>query len=297
MLDVALFVIFYGSYLAGPLLAYLIYHIIKKRRFWHWAAAFFVLLFIYARFVEPNIIRIRPETIDLAGKGNGIKVAVISDIHSGVFSGKQDLRRIVRRVNEIKPDLVLLPGDLVFRLPVKKFSIFSELNKIDSPLGVVLGNHDHGRPRGTDVSVELEAALKEAGILVLDNKSWQIEIKDHWIKVVGLSDYYNNDADFSLLKRNSDNNDQLVIALSHNPDIVYQYPTSSAADITISGHTHGGQIRLPFIYRSLIPTDYDFDAGLYKIGDYPVFVSAGLGSVGLPLRFFRGPEINVLELK
>jgi hypothetical protein len=97
-----------------------------------------------------------------------------------------------------------------------------------------------------------------------------------------------------LLRKN--NPEQFLLSLTHNPDLAYQYPTNSQADITISGHTHGGQIRLPWVYKLVIPSDYFFDAGLYQVGNYPVFVSSGLGVVGLPMRFFRFPEINVLEL-
>lgn len=294
MIDIFLWLIFYLSYLAFPALVIIIYFAFKKRRPILLVLAFFVLLFIYTRFVEPNIIKVDHEAINLNGQGNGLRVIVASDFHLGLFSSPAKLRRIVSEINKLDADLVLVPGDLVFKLPIEKFSEFSELNKIKLPLAVVLGNHDYGRPRGTDVSTELIAELEANNIRVIDNQAWNLEVQGKQIKVVGLSDYYNNAADFSLLKK--DNAAQLLIALTHNPDISYQYPTSSEADITISGHTHGGQIRLPGLYKSAIPSDYDFDAGLYQIGNYPVFVSSGLGSVGLPMRFLRLPEINVLEL-
>ncbi|MEI7620686.1 MAG: metallophosphoesterase [Candidatus Falkowbacteria bacterium] len=237
---------------------------------------------------------INQEKINLDGKGNGLKVIVVSDLHLGLFSSEVKLKRAVKRINELEGDLVLIPGDFVFKLPVEKFSEFSELKNIKLPLAVVLGNHDNGRPRGTDVSTELVAALTSNGIRVIDNKVWDLEIKGKKIKVVGLNDYYSNDANFMLLRKDSP--DQLLISLTHNPDTSYQYPTNSQADITISGHTHGGQIRLPWLYKSAIPSDYSFDAGLYHVGNYPVFVSSGFGTVGLPMRFFRLPEINVLEL-
>lgn len=291
---ILLWSIFYLSYLAFPILAFLLYLALKKRRTICWVLAFFVLLFIYTRFIEPNLIRVDYEKIDVGGKGNGIKVAVASDFHIGLFSSQAKLRRMVAKINSVDADLVLVPGDLVFKLSPDKFNEFSELKEIKKPLAVVLGNHDYGRPRGTDVSPELIAALINDGIRVLDNKTWDLEIKGRPVKVVGLNDYYNNDANFLLLRKDSP--DQLLISLTHNPDIVYQYPTNSLADLTISGHTHGGQIRLPWIYKSAIPSDYSFDAGLYQVGNYPVFVSSGLGTVGLPMRFFRLPEINVLEL-
>jgi len=292
---VLLWLIVYLSYLAFPLLAWLIYLAVKKRRSLYFVLVFFILLFIYARFVEPNLIKIDYETIDLNGKGNGLKVIVAGDFHIGLFSSQAKLKRIVDRINTLDGDLVLIPGDFVFKLAIDNFSEFTELKKIKLPLAVVLGNHDYGRPRGTDVAVELIATLEADGIRVLDNQTEDLVIKGRAIKLVGLSDYYNNNADFKLLKKDTPN--QLLISLTHNPDILYQYPTSSEADLTIAGHTHGGQIRLPWLYKLAIPSDYGFDAGLYQIGNYPVFVSSGLGTVGLPMRFLCRPEINVLGLK
>jgi hypothetical protein len=294
MSDFGLWLIFYLSYLAFPLLAYLIYLTIRKRRLLLGICAFFILLFIYIRFVEPNLIKIDQEQINLGGEGKGLKVIVASDLHLGLFSSPAKLKRAVNKINSLEGDLVLIPGDFVFKLAPDKFAEFAELKNIKLPLAVVLGNHDYGRPRGTDVSLELKDYFSHNGIRVIDNATWEIEIRGEKIKVVGLSDYYNNDADFNLLKK--DNSNQLLISLTHNPDIVYQYPTGTPADITIAGHTHGGQVRLPWIYKSAIPSDYGFDAGLYLIGNYPVFVSSGLGQVMLPIRFWRRPEINVLEL-
>ncbi len=291
---VVLWLIVYLSYLAFPLLVWLVYWANKKRRSLYLVWAFFILLFIYARFVEPNLIKVDYEKINLDGKGQGLKVIVAGDFHIGLFSSQAKLKRIVDRINTLDADLVLIPGDFVFKLPLDDFSEFKELEKIKLPLAVVLGNHDYGRPRGTDVSAELISALEADGIRVIDNQTENLVIKGRTIKLVGLSDYYNNNADFKLLQK--DTPDQLLISLTHNPDILYQYPTSSEADLTIAGHTHGGQIRLPWLYKLAIPSDYGFDAGLYQIGRYPVFVSSGLGTVGLPMRFLRRPEINVLEL-
>jgi len=294
MPDFILWLIFYLSYLAFPILAGLIYFALKKRRLIYWVWAFFVLLFIYSRFIETNLIRIDQAKIDLGGQGNGLKIIVASDFHLGVFSSQNKLKRIVRKINTLDADLVLVPGDFVFKLPIAKFFEFTELTKIKLPLAVILGNHDYGRPRGTDVSEELKSALTNDGLRVMDSQTWDLEVKGKKIKVVGLSDYYNNNADFRLLQK--DSADQLLIALTHNPDIVYQYPAGAEADMTIAGHTHGGQVRVPWIYKSFIPSDYGFVAGLYHVGNYSVFISSGLGTVLLPLRFFCPPEINILEL-
>jgi hypothetical protein len=90
--------------------------------------------------------------------------------------------------------------------------------------------------------------------------------------------------------------DRPVIVVAHNPDSAMQLKPGSAA-LVVSGHTHGGQIRIPGLYRYVIPTEHPFDRGLHGFGPVPVFVTAGLGEVGLPMRFLNPPVIDVLELR
>ena len=287
--------IFYFSFLAFPLLLILIYKAVKSRRWHYYLAVIFVLLFIYARFIETSLIRIDQESFDLNNNSQELKIAVAADIHLGIFKSQHSLKRIVKKINVQEPDLVLIPGDLVFYLPVDKFREFEELKNIKAPVVMVLGNHDNGQPKGHDVSLELKEYFAQIGLTVLDNQIWEKEINGQNIKIVGLSDYYNNNADFSLLKK--DNGNQLLISLTHNPDLSYQYPEGLGVDLTVSGHTHGGQVRVPGLYRSMIPSDYGFNAGYYEVNGYKVFISSGLGQVGLPFRFLRLPEINVLNIK
>ena len=101
MPDFILGLIFYLSYLAFPILAGLIYFALKKRCYLCWVWAFFVLLFIYSRFIETSLIRIDQESIDLGGKGNGLKVIVASDFHVGIFFSQAKLRRVVEKINTL----------------------------------------------------------------------------------------------------------------------------------------------------------------------------------------------------
>ena len=89
--------------------------------------------------------------------------------------------------------------------------------------------------------------------------------------------------------------DKPIIVLLHNPDSAMQLKPNAAV-LVLAGHTHGGQIRIPWLYKKVIPTVHPFDRGLHAIAPVPVFVSAGLGEVGLPMRFLNPPTIDVLEL-
>lgn len=254
------------------------------------------LIFIYAGFVEPKLLFVHNSEISLrehpAGK---IKAAVISDFHIGVFKNGVSLKKIVEKTNSLNPDIVFLAGDFVYRLDKNKIEeSLSELKNLSAPAFAVTGNHDAGKP-GKNVNKEIKAALKKFGIHAIDDKIENINIKQSSFAIAGLSDAWTGDADYTVLEKI--NAGELAIVLTHNPDIVYSLSENSKIDLLISGHTHGGQIRLPLLYKFAIPSEYDFDRGFYKINGVNVFVSSGIGMVGLPFRFLVPPVIDVLEIK
>ena len=91
--------------------------------------------------------------------------------------------------------------------------------------------------------------------------------------------------------------DNLVV-LTHNPDTTLDYKTNHYPDLTLAGHTHGGQVRIPYLYKKIIPVrgDVPWDQGLYKFKEHKVFVTSGIGEIGLPLRFLIPPAIDIIEL-
>ena len=114
------------------------------------------------------------------------------------------------------------------------------------------------------------------------------------INILGLGDNWAKEDDLSQLENYKEEDKLIVIA--HNPDSTLNY-TNNIPDLTVSGHTHGGQIRLPWIYKFVIPCEGPFDQGLYQTEKGQVFVTSGLGEVGLPMRFLIPPVIDILELK
>lgn len=288
--------LYYASFLVFPFLVLFSWIVIKKGEY---AYLFFIalaLIFVWARFIEPQLLKVNREELKVTGfePDRPLQVLFFSDPHIGAYNHKATLKRLVKKSNELKPDMVLIGGDFVFHLNPRRFKVFAELNKIEAPLYLVLGNHDDGRPRGTDVSKELLEAFEEYGIKVIENEEVIIDFSGKQIKLVGLSDYYSNDADYSLLHKDEAD---LFLVLTHNPDIAYNFPSESRVDLVLSGHTHGGQVRLPFIYQSLIPSDYGFNLGWYEVKGIKVFVSGGVGMVGLPLRFLMPPSVELLTIK
>lgn len=289
-------ILFYGSYLVFFFVILFFWQLRKKR--YKTIAIFFLIIsfvFIYARFIEPNIIITKNYNIDFIGnnKNNNLKIAVIADPHIGVYKNKKFLKRVVDKTNAINPDLILMPGDFVYHIDKNEIdSIFSVFQYLQAPTYAITGNHDIGKP-GIDISEKIKNALKKYGVKIIDNEIKNLEINKNQIELIGLSDLWGGQTDFNLL--NKINDKKLSIVLTHNPDSVYQFPNNNA-DLVIAGHTHGGQIRIPFIYKYAIPCDYDFDKGFYNIKGIKIFVSSGLGMVGLPLRFLIPPEISILNL-
>ncbi|MFH1233073.1 MAG: metallophosphoesterase, partial [Patescibacteria group bacterium] len=245
------------------------------------------ILFIYARFIERNIIIVQNTKIKI---GFSAKVIVIADMHLGIYKDRNFLKKVVNKINEQKNiDAVLIPGDFA-DYPYKDLStLFSPLKNIQAPVYGVLGNHDSEKP-GLFIQKQLQEALKINGVIFLNNTSSIIPNKN--ITILGLGDNFAGQDDITKIEEyNFQDN---LIVLTHNPDTTLNYK-NSIPDITISGHTHGGQIRIPFLYKFFIPCAGDFDQGLYNTPTGKVFVTSGLGEIGLPLRFRIPPVIDILE--
>jgi len=291
--------ILYLSYLAFPFLALLIY--LNWR---HWTvfkskkgrlillACLYVLTFtfIYARFLERYIITTHSTTIET---GFDSKLILISDTHLGVYKGGDFLERVVKRINQIEDvDAVLIAGDFTYEPHQDLVELFKPLSAIKFPTYAVLGNHDVEKP-GPPLRLKLKASLKTLGVELLQNDS--APIPNTSIQVIGLGSHMASEDQVSLISQFKKEED--VIVLTHNPDSTLSYQ-NDLADLTLTGHTHGGQIRIPWIYPYFIPTQGDFDQGLYPIeSGGQLFITSGLGEVGLPLRLGIPPVIDILITK
>lgn len=288
--------IFYLSYLSLLFLVFFCYFICKnyknlckKKSLLIFIILCFLItiLFIYARFIERNIIITRNTNIKI---GFNAKIVVIADMHLGVYKDRNFLKRVVNKINKQKNiNAVLISGDFTFYPSKDLITLFSPLKDIKVPVYAVLGNHDSGMP-GPPIQKQLKEALKINDVIFLDNESAIIPNID--IIVLGLGDNFASQDDISKIEKyNIQDN---LIVLTHNPDTTLSYK-NSIPDITIAGHTHGGQIRIPFLYKVVIPCVGNFDKGLYNTFIGKVFVTSGLGEVGLPLRFGIPPVIDILD--
>lgn len=256
--------------------------------FFSWSVIF------YGSFIEPRLLVVNQEKIEVEGIDQSIKVALLSDLHVGPYKGGGWVEEVVEKTNKQKPDLVLLLGDYVFGY-LGEAEDLNALAELSAPLGVfaVLGNHDFE----AELPDEIKNKLQALGITVLIDSSAEIKISDEkFFCLAGVNDLWNGGVVSETVNSCPD---ETVILMSHNPDAVFNIESSKVA-LIVSGHAHGGQIRLPFVGSvSSVPTvlSKEYSKGLFDFSGTKLFVTSGLGETGPRARLFNPPEIVILELK
>lgn len=229
----------------------------------------------------------------------GLTVALLSDLHVGSPHWQlEDLRELVRKTNALHPDLVLLAGDYVIdgvKLGTRTAPepIAHELAELRAPHGViaVLGNHDWWND-----GIRMQRALEANGIVVLENEVRRVERNGKAFYVAGVADLATREPRVGATL-DAVPTGEPVIVLTHEPDI---FPNvDERASLTLAGHTHGGQVRLPFFGRLVVPSDFGerFAAGHVVEEGRHLFVTTGVGTSILPVRFGVPPEIALLTLR
>jgi predicted MPP superfamily phosphohydrolase len=251
----------------------------------------------YARLIEPYQYRISETDIyirNLPKAFEGFRITQLTDIHHSRILGIEEVRRVVKIAEQTKPDLFVLTGDYTtsYRRYIEPCA--EALSMLSAPEGVwaVLGNHDHY----TDPELTTRA-LERQHITVLNNAHTSLQRGSDAIQLSGIDDWSWNATDwqraFSGLKANTP-----TILLSHQPSVLDLEQTQAVA-LILSGHTHGGQLKLPVIGAParFATQDLKYARGLFRSGETQLYVSAGTGVIGLPLRFGVRPEIAVLRLQ
>ena len=228
-------------------------------------AVLFATVVAYARFVEPRILRVQHSEITLEGaqlNGSTLTIALFSDTHFGIFKQAMPMHRIVDQINREAPDAVMIAGDFLYYLPPGEIpTALAPLAELQVPIFAVLGNHDVGFP-GPIYTDELYAALTELGVILVENRAHPVTLGGQEVIIAGVSDLWQQQQDFSFSTNLSD---APVLLLTHNPDTAFEVPASIHYDLMLAGHTHGGQIRIPGLFKKVIPTQYPFDKGLYRL--------------------------------
>jgi uncharacterized protein len=223
----------------------------------------------------------------------GTTVAFISDVHHGPFVSRGYIRSIVEMTNALKPDLVLLGGDYCYRGPRFIAPALEDLGKLEARIGrfAVLGNHDHWD--GLQESID---GLEAAGIPLLRNSGVWLEKGPSRLRIGGVGDLWCDRQDFDAALGDATTRDA-VLLLSHNPDVA-ETLRDPRVGLMLSGHTHGGQIILPYFGAPIVSSRYGqkYLHGLTRGPSCDVFIGRGVGTVGPPARLACRPEVVLLTL-
>jgi hypothetical protein len=254
--------------------------------------------------LEPNRPRIVRHDFFLPRwpeKLNGFTIAQLSDFHYDPYFSIHPLRAAIGMVNALRPDLIALTGDFVtspFYGDPEKAALAAEpcaglLRQMNAPGGLwaVLGNHDDATDRRF-----VTHTLQAANIHVLANQSQAIEHGGARFWLAGVHDVLSGTADLQKTLRGIPAG-EAVILLAHEPDfadVAARFPI----DLQLSGHSHGGQVRIPFLPPLYLPPlARKYVRGMFHIGELTLYTNAGLGTIGVPVRLNCRPEITLLTLR
>lgn len=230
---------------------------------------------------------------------NTIKLTQISDFHSNKLIDFEDLRN---QIDEYNPNIILLTGDIIDRYD-NDLNISLELIETLSTLGkdiyFIKGNHE-----GDNVLYgELKLAMEKSGIIVLEHKAETVEIEGNYINIVGLSHFADKEIHINKNKYESITEDlnskYYNLLLIHSPNKIRDL-VNGKEDLILSGHTHGGQIRIPIIGSIIAPGQGwfpEFDKGLYEIGNSLLYIDSGLGNSFLPIRSLNSVQFTNITIE
>jgi len=259
---------------------------------------FVILLGIRGFLVEPKTIKIEDISIEIKNlppSFKEIKIIHLSDFHSKNF-GKRE-REVLKNLQQLNPDFIFITGDFIdwrTRDLNSCQDFWKELSK-NYPQKVfgVLGNHEHHHLKFKTI----KNLLAESGIEILDNKTKKIKKNEDFIYLIGVDDpregYDNIEKAMAGIE---DGVPKILIA--HSPEI-FRKVREKNIDLVLVGHTHGGQINIPFITDLFSPVKYDkkYKSGLFKEDSTYLYVNRGIGTTFLPIRFNSFPEITIITLK
>jgi uncharacterized protein len=241
-----------------------------------------------------EVKEIRLKVKNLPAAFEGWRIVQFSDVHMGFFYDIDDFKPVVKMINSINPDIIFFTGDLIEAgnmEPELYIQMLSELKVLRGGKWAVIGNHD------MSIKNKVSWVLQNSDFTVLHNTHDFIESNQEKLYIAGLDDIMYG---LPNIEKAVDGipDDSCVLLLAHEPDIA-DVSSHYAISAQFSGHSHGGQVRIPFfgtLIKQRLASKYD--DGLYQVGKekMPLYVNRGIGTTNLPFRFFCRPEITVFHL-
>ena len=252
--------------------------------------------YLYARYIEPNLLIVNREKLESSYLQAPLKIVFFGDTHLGEFNDNDQLDRIVAKINAENPDLVIFTGDLIGSsgdFTVNPEAIAQSLGQIQATYAkvAVIGNHEYALLD----QYNYEDLMEAGGFTVLVD-DW-LDITELNVRLLGLDDVYRGNPDTTLADEALDGTYNILI--THEPDIVDKM-ASDQVQLVLAGHTHVGQISLPYLTEKILPANgKKYVKGLFSIGSEgqtKLFVTKGTGMTKLPFRFMNVPEIVAIEV-
>jgi predicted MPP superfamily phosphohydrolase len=227
----------------------------------------------------------------LPKKLDGFKIVQLSDTHHSPFTSLDHIKRAVKVANRLKPDIFLLTGDYVSHDREYIAPVAEVLGKLKAKHGIhaCLGNHDHWTDAGLVTHL-----FRGEGINVLINEGFRLETRRGSFWLAGVDDYMVGKTDVPAALRGSFP-DEMKLLLAHNP-VIFREAARLGVDLTLSGHTHGGQIKVRNPEKRILP-QRKLKAGLHNRRNSQIYITRGIGTVVVPMRYHCPPEISLLELR
>jgi predicted MPP superfamily phosphohydrolase len=248
----------------------------------------------YVTLIEPNwpvLERVSVPLATLPADLDGFTIAQLSDLHRGPAVTSEDIARAMELALHQEPDMAVLTGDFVTGSAEYAVSCAKALASPGAVGDIVacLGNHDHW----TNDTI-VAGALTDAGVTVLRNSAlyiaeglWIAAVNDVWVRKADLEETLENVPD-----------DATVMLLAHEPDFADVTAANGRVSLQLSGHSHGGQVRPPFVEAPLLPyLGRKYSAGLYRVGSLWLYVNRGVGLISPAVRFNCRPEVTLLTLR
>lgn len=243
---------------------------------------------------DPEITEMDIHIRRLGRAYDGLRIVQLTDIHHSLYTPLEDVERAVRMTNHLEPDLIALTGDYVTFSPTYIWPVAQVLGRLQARLGVfaVLGNHDFQADAD-----EMTRALEAHHIRVLRNSHFGLHAGHHKLWLVGVDDLWWSADDLDAAMRHVPPSDPKIL-LCHNPLGIHM-AAEHQIDLVLSGHTHGGQVRLPVVGALYTKSKLGkrFISGWNRLDGTQIYVSRGIGKVLLPVRVGCPPEIACLNLR
>ncbi len=233
---------------------------------------------------------------------DGFRICQLSDIHIGPFMPAEEIRKYVEIANALKPDLIALTGDFVTFDPHTQRAVVEALSGLRAPFGVFgcLGNHD----AWSQVEDSITELFRQTGVSILRGAAVPISTRGEWFQLIGVDFQSHHRFGPSAPVMNLLGNIEGLIVpgranilLSHNPD-TFDRAAELGIDLSLAGHTHGGQVALEFISPEWAPSRLvtPYVAGWFRKPGSQLYVNRGIGTIGIPIRIGAPPEITVYRL-